>query len=49
VVRKPKGKKLLEELGIDERIILQWILEKQGGKVWIGFIWLRIGTNSRLL
>jgi hypothetical protein len=31
------------------RIITEWILEKQGMKVWIGFIWLRIGTSGRLL
>jgi hypothetical protein len=29
--------------------ILKWILERQDGMVWIGFIWLRIGTNGRLL
>jgi len=27
----------------------EWILEKQGGKVWNGIIWLKIGTNGRLL
>jgi hypothetical protein len=26
-----------------------WILEKQGGKVWAGFFWLRIGTNGGFL
>jgi len=25
-----------EDLGIDEKIILEWILGKQGGKVWTG-------------
>jgi hypothetical protein len=31
---------------VDGKIILEWILGKQAGKVWIGFIWLRIGTNG---
>jgi hypothetical protein len=34
-----KGTNHLEELGIDERIISQWILKNQGKKVWVGFIW----------
>jgi hypothetical protein len=44
-----KGKDHSEELGVDGRIILQSVLEKKGGKVWNGFIWLRIGTSSGLL
>jgi len=34
----------LEDVGVDGKIILEWILGKQGGKVWTGFIWLRIGS-----
>jgi hypothetical protein len=30
------------------RIILECFLKKQGGKLWIGFIWLRIGTCGGL-
>jgi hypothetical protein len=30
------------------RIILEWNLEKQGGKMWNRFIWLRIGSNREL-
>jgi hypothetical protein len=37
----------LEDLGKDEKIILDWILGKLGGKVWTGCIWLRIGTSGR--
>jgi hypothetical protein len=33
----------LEDLGVD-RIILEWISEKYGLKVWTGFVWLRIDT-----
>jgi hypothetical protein len=28
------------------KIVLKWILGKQGGKVWTGCIWLRIGTSG---
>jgi hypothetical protein len=34
--------------GVAGRLKLEWILEKYGGKVWTGFIWLRIGTGGRL-
>jgi hypothetical protein len=34
----------LEDLGVDEKIILEWILWKPGGRVMTGFNWLRIGT-----
>jgi hypothetical protein len=44
-----KGRDLSEETGVDGKIILKRILGKQGGKVWIGFIWLRVGTSGGLL
>jgi hypothetical protein len=34
-----------ENLGVDRKIILEWIL----GRVWTRFIWLRIGTSGGLL
>jgi hypothetical protein len=37
-----------EDLDVGERIILKWILEKQDGVVWTGFIWLRTGTSGGL-
>jgi hypothetical protein len=37
----------LEDLGVDERIILECVSEKQGRKVWTR--WLRIGASGRLL
>jgi hypothetical protein len=40
-----KGRKHLEDLGEDERIILKCILKKQDGRVCTGLIWLRIGTS----
>jgi hypothetical protein len=36
-------------MGVDGNLILEWILEKEGEKMWIGFIWLRTKTNGRLL
>jgi len=37
-----------EELGVDGRIILGWILSKWGGNVCTGCIWLRIETSGKL-
>jgi hypothetical protein len=44
-----KGRDILDDLGVDGKIILDWILGTHGGKVWIGCIWLRIGTRGGLL
>jgi hypothetical protein len=38
-----------EDLDIGGRIILEWILERYDEVVWIGLIWLRIGTSGGLL
>jgi hypothetical protein len=38
-----------EDVGINERLILKGILLKRSGKVWFGFIWLRIGTDDLLV
>jgi hypothetical protein len=35
-----------EDIDVDGRIILEWILVKYGGKVWTGCVWLRIGTSG---
>jgi hypothetical protein len=37
-----------EEIGVDGRIILKWLLYKWGWRVWIGLIWLRIGAFGGL-
>jgi len=39
----------LEELHMDGNILLEWILEKYGWKLWTEFTLLRIGTSGRLL
>jgi hypothetical protein len=43
-----KVRNRLEDLGVDRRIMLDWMLGKEDGKVWTGFIWLRAGTSDRL-
>jgi hypothetical protein len=49
LVGKSEGKSPLEDLGIDDRIILEWILGKYCEKVRTGYIWLRIETGGGLL
>jgi hypothetical protein len=46
LVRKSEGKDSFENLCIDGRIILRWILNKYCMKVWTGYIWLRIGSKA---
>jgi hypothetical protein len=44
-----KGRDHSEDLDVEGRIILEWILGKLCRKVWTGIIWLRIGTIGWLL
>jgi hypothetical protein len=48
LIGKPEQKRPAEDLGIEGKVTLQLILGKQGGKMWTGIIWLRIGTSGRL-
>jgi hypothetical protein len=48
LVRNLKGRDHLEDLGVDRKIILIWILGENSGKVWTGCIWLRTETSSGL-
>jgi hypothetical protein len=43
-----KGTDHLEDIGIDVKIILKWILRIQSGRMWTGFMRLGIRTSSRL-
>jgi hypothetical protein len=36
----------LKDLGVDGRIILQWIFMKWDGETWAGLIWIKIGTDG---
>jgi hypothetical protein len=44
-----KAKHHLGPLGIDKRMILKPISEKQGIQVWTGFIWLNTHSSGRSL
>jgi len=39
----------VEDLGLDGRIIFNWIFKEWNGRAWSGFIWLSKGTGGRLL
>jgi hypothetical protein len=43
-----KGREHLEDLGMDRKIILEWIFEKECGKLWTGCTLLRIGSSGGL-
>jgi hypothetical protein len=43
-----KGRDRAGDLGIDGKIILEWIVQKNG-RVWSVCTWLRIGTRGGLL
>jgi hypothetical protein len=48
-IGKPDEKRNSKVLGLDERMMLECMLEKQGGNLWTGFFWLRIGTSDGLI
>ena len=45
-VGRPEGRNHLQDLGVDGRIILKWIITKWDVEAWAGFIWLGIGTGG---
>jgi hypothetical protein len=44
-----KGINDLGDLGMDGKVILSSILMKQGGAMWTGLNWLKIGTSGGVL
>jgi hypothetical protein len=50
LVEKPKGKRPLEDQGVDGRMGLEWILGRLagGGGLLVVFDWLRMGTGGEL-
>jgi hypothetical protein len=40
------GRDNLEDLGIDGKMIIEWIIRKEGRRVWAVCIWLRIGISD---
>jgi hypothetical protein len=49
LVMETEGKRPMGDPGVEERIILRWILRKWDAAVWTGLNWLRIGTGGRHL
>jgi hypothetical protein len=43
------GREHFKDPGVHNKIILEWILGKYGGKIWTGFIWLMTGKNDGTL
>jgi hypothetical protein len=35
-----------EDIGVDGKIILKWIVQKWNEELWTGLIWLRIGKGG---
>jgi hypothetical protein len=44
-----KGRDYSEDPQSVVSIILNWILSKQGARIWIAFIWIKIGTERVFL
>jgi hypothetical protein len=45
-IGKSEGKIHSEDLCVYRKIILKWVVEKEGGKLRTGFIWLGIGASG---
>jgi hypothetical protein len=43
------GEDNLEDLGVDGKTVLEWILGKKGGGLWTGRIWFRAEKGGGLL
>ena len=43
---KTSGKDNLEDLDVNGKVILKWIIKKWTGEAWTGLNWLRIWTGG---
>jgi hypothetical protein len=41
-----KKRTCLEEIQVNRKIILQWVMKRGGLTTWTGFNWLRIGISG---
>jgi hypothetical protein len=48
-LKNREGRDRSEDLGVDEKISLEWIVGKWDGKMSTGCIWPRIGASDELL
>jgi hypothetical protein len=46
--KRPRRTDYSEDMSLDGRTILKWIIRKQLCRVWTGFIWLRTETVGRI-
>jgi len=42
-------RELMDDLGIDGKVVLEWILMKSYGWMWIKYTWIRTGISGVLL
>jgi len=43
-----KERNNMGDIDVEGNKILEYILRKEGGKVWNGYLWIRIGTSGGL-
>jgi hypothetical protein len=48
LVGSQKERGYWDDTDVGRRKILKWVLEKEYGVLWIGYIWLSVGTNVNL-
>jgi hypothetical protein len=43
---RPEGNRALGRIGVDGKLILNWVSKKWDGEAWTRLIWLRIGQMA---